>query len=181
MATKEAKEPTKTEQQFVTHSGAVIESKVIKGKDHKLTAQQQGQKARGELDENLEVIPGKEPAGEKLNLTAGSAAANAALTDKEKARDKQIEERNKYLEESGEGRKTVKVSEPLYHGKISAEAIAAATGEKVSVVWEQAQPTTEDGLFHSFLAYHPSAKRDTFKIDTDNEIDPTLRTYLEKP
>ena len=53
------------------------------------------------------------------------------------------------------------------------------TGEKVSIVMEINEPTTEDGLFYNFQCYHPSAKRDTFKIDLENKIDPTLRTHLE--
>lgn len=126
----------------ITHGGRVIESKVVTGKNTQLTAHQQGQLARGEIDENLQPT--------------GKAARKPGDT------------------------RTVKSDMTLYQGKITMHAVAGATGEKVSVVAVQAEPTTEHGLFHHFLQYHPSAIRDTFEVDPDNETDPTLRTSLEK-
>jgi len=138
---KEAKTST------TTNSGVVLEGDVITGADNKLSQKEQGQLARGEVDENLE--PTSKGESKPLPGSPGDV-------------------------------KTVKVAGKLYQGWITAEATAAATGEQVSVKWNQAEPTTEDGLFHSFLAYHPSAIRDTFKVDPENKIDPTKRTYLER-
>lgn len=76
--------------------------------------------------------------------------------------------------------KTSKPEMTLYQGDLTLHAIAGATGQPVSIKMTQAEPTTEDGVFHSMQAYHPSAIRDTFKIDAENKTDPTLRTYLEK-
>jgi hypothetical protein len=137
-----AKSETTESKGVLTEGGIFVDAKVITGKNHRLSAKEQGQIARGELDENLE------PTGKEVKRPDV---------------------------------KTIKTSQTLYQGKLSAEAIAGATGEKVSVVWEQAMPTTEDGCFHSFQQYHPSAIRDTFKIDPSNTIDPTLRTSLERP
>lgn len=123
-------------------NGTVVESKVVTGKRHRLTAREQGQLARGEIDENLEPT------------------------------DKAAKDRNAV--------RVIKTSETLYQGPITASATASATGEKVSFKWDQAMPTTHKGLFNSFLAAHPSADYDTFEVDTDNKIDPTLRTSLEK-
>lgn len=131
-----------TEKGVLTDGGIFIDAKVVTGKNHRLSAKEQGQLARGEIDENLEST------GKKVKK---------------------------------DDVKTIRTSETLYQGKLTAEAIAGATGEKVSVVWEQAMPTTESGCFHSFLQYHPSAIRDTFKIDPTNTEDPTLRTSLERP
>lgn len=137
-----AKSETTESKGVLTDGGIFVNAKVVTGKNHKLTAKEQGQLARGEIDESGEAT-GKEVKKDAV--------------------------------------KTLKTSETLYQGKLSAEAIAAATGEKVSVVWEQAMPTTEDGCFYSFQQYHPSAMRDTFKLDVTNTIDPTLRTSLERP
>jgi hypothetical protein len=139
---KKAEGEAPPKDQTVLSNGTVVQSKVVTGKKTRLTARQQGQLARGEIDENLE------PTGK-------------AAKDKNAVR-------------------TIKTGETLYQGRLTAEAVAAATGEKVSVTWEQAMPTTEDGCFYSFQQYHPSAIRDTFKLDPDNELDPTLRTSLEK-
>jgi hypothetical protein len=122
-------------------NGIIVEGNVTTGKETKLSAKEQGQLARGEIDET----------GEKTG--------------------KEIESRDV---------RTLKTTMPLYKGKLSAEAIAGATGEKVSVVMVVEMPTTEDGVFYHFQQYHPSAIRDTFKIDASNSIDPTLRTSLEK-
>lgn len=151
MATKETdKAATKAEKadkvDHVTPGGVGIQGKVVSGKNTKLSAKEQGQLARGEIDEAGEPT-GKEAAPKK----------NAIV---------------------GAGRVS-KPEETLYVGKFSAEAIASATGEKVSVVAVQAEPTTEEGLFYHFQQYHPSAKRETFKFDMENKIDPTLRTHLE--
>jgi hypothetical protein len=139
--TRKAEGETPTNQ-TVLSNGTVVQSKVVTGKKTRLTARQQGQLARGEIDENLE------PTGK-------------AAKDKNAVR-------------------TIKTSETLYQGPITASAIASATGEKVSFKWDQAMPTTHKGLFHSFLAAHPSADYDTFEIDSENVTDPTLRTSLEK-
>ena len=139
---KASEEKAPSKNQVVMDNGTVVDSKVVTGKKTKLSAREQGQLARGEIDES------GEPTGKEVK-------------PKDPVR-------------------TIKTCETLYQGKLSAEAVAAATGEKVSVVWEQAMPTTEDGCFYSFLQYHPSAIRDTFKIDPENKIDPTLRTSLEK-
>jgi hypothetical protein len=138
-------EPKAEKVDHTTTSGVQLQGKVIFGKKTGLTPKQQGQKARGELDENLQPKDeGTPPADERDPV------------------------------------KVIKPSMTLYHGEISAEAIAGATGEPVSIRWVQEEPTTEDGLFHSFLAYHPSAIRNTFKVDATNSvIDPTKRTYLE--
>ena len=148
MATKttETKAEKDGKVDHITAGGVGIQGKVVTGKKTKLSAKEQGQLARGEIDES------GEPTGKEVK-----PKKNAIV---------------------GQGRIS-KPTETLYQGKISAEAIAAATGEKVSAVFEQAEPTTEDGLFYHFQQYHPSAKRDSFKIDTDNKIDPTLRTHLE--
>lgn len=133
----------------VTDNGTIIQDKVIVGEKNKLSPKEQGQQARGEINEK----------GEK------TAKAEKAEGD---------------LSKIGPGPKTVKTGEKLYQGQITATATAGATGEKVSMRWDQSYPTTEDGLFHSFLAYHPSAVRDTFVVDPSNTDDPTLRTHLEK-
>jgi len=138
-----AAKKTETEATTLSSGGVAIEGKVLVGKKTKLSAKEQGQLARGEIDESGEPTGKAKPLEEILNG------------------------------------KVSKPTETLYKGKISAEAIAAATGEKVSVVMEINEPTTEDGLFYNFTCYHPSAKRDTFKIDLENKIDPTLRTHLE--
>lgn len=130
----------KTEKGVLTDGGIFVDAKVVTGKKHKLTAKEQGQLARGEIDES------GEPTGKEVKRPDVP---------------------------------TIKTSETLYQGKLSAEATAAATGEKVSAVFVQEMPTTEDGVFYHFLQYHPSAKRDSFKIDATNTIDPTLRTSLE--
>jgi hypothetical protein len=137
-------EPKGEKVDHTTTSGVQLQGKVIFGKKTGLTPKQQGQKARGELDENLQPKDEGTPPAEERDPV-----------------------------------KVIKPSMTLYHGEISAEAIAGATGEPVSIRWVQEEPTTEDGLFHSFLAYHPSAIRDSFKVDVTNSIDPTKRTYLE--
>lgn len=76
--------------------------------------------------------------------------------------------------------KEVSTGETLYSGWLTGKAVAGATGEPVSIKWKQEHPTTKWGCFFSFLAYHPSARWDTFEIDPTNESDNTLRTYLEK-
>lgn len=143
-AKKAAKAESKSSGQTINSGGTVIESKVIKGEKTKLTSHEQGQLARGEIDEKGDAT-GKEP------------------------------------ERKPGDTKVVSVKETLYQGTISAEATAAATGEPVSVRFEQMEPTTEDGLFYHFQQYHPSAIRSSFEIDTDNKIDPTKRTHLEGP
>ncbi len=135
-----------TAKTVLTDSGTEITGKVITGRKTNLSAKEQGQLARGEIDE------AGDPTGKVMKPKKNSALG---------------------------GVRTSAPTETLYRGKISAEAIAAATGEKVSVVFEQVEPTTEDGLFYHFQQYHPSAKRDSFKIDPTNRIDPTLRTHLE--
>lgn len=125
-------------------TGTPLKGKVIIGRKTKLSAKEQGQLARGEIDE------AGDPTGKPIQL--------------------------------GKGKRGVTVAEPeetLYQGKFTLHARAAATGEPVSVVCEQVEPCTEDGLFYHFLQYHPSAIRSTFKIDADNRTDPTLRTHLE--
>jgi hypothetical protein len=130
--------------EVLTSGGVAIASKVVTGEETKLSAKEQGQLARGEIDEK-----GK-PTGKKPHRKPGDV-------------------------------KTVKVKYPLYQGKLTCTADAAATGEEVSVVMVVAEPTTEDGVFYHFQQYHPSAIRDTFKIDPTNTDDPTKRTYLERP
>lgn len=184
MAKKTESKETAPEIAHTTSGGVAVAGNVTVGEDNKLSAKEQGQKARGELDENGNpTTTNKVAEAEKAASASASAkAVESGLTEKEKAVDAALEERIKVLKAAGEypSGRVVEVDEPLYRGKISAEAVASATGQKVSVVWDQAEATTEDGLFHSFVAYHPSAKRDTFKIDPQNKIDPTLRTYLEK-
>lgn len=144
MAKKKAKAAeSKASETTLIANGTVVESEVKTGKNTKLSAREQGQLARGEIDEAGEAT-GKEPQPKRP------------------------------------ADHVIKSSETLYQGKISAEAIAAATGEKVSIVFVQEMPTTEEGLFYHFQQYHPSAIRDTFKIDLENKIDPTLRTSLER-
>jgi len=157
------------------HNGVRLTGNVVHGVDNKLSSAEQGMKARGELDENNNPIA---PEVREGTSTKGADAANAARTEKEKATDIKLEEIAKEREQAGVG--PIKVDETLYVGPLTATAIAAATGQEVSVKWEQAQPTTEDGCFWSFVAYHPSAKRETFKIDVENKEDPTKRTYLER-
>lgn len=125
----------------IMDNGTVVEGNVVTGKKTKLSAKEQGQLARGEIDE----------AGES--------------TGKEIKKDDV---------------RTLKTEETLYVGHLTASAVASATGQKVSVVWDQAMPTTKKGCFWSFQQYHPSADFDTFEIDTENKTDPTLRTSLEK-
>lgn len=144
MAKRQKNKDDSAHGQHLTAGGAVIQSKVVTGEDTKLSAHEQGQRARGEVDDKGKPT-GKEP------------------------------------ERPPGGVKVVKVDRTLYQGKISAEAIAGATGEEVSAVFVQEEPTTEDGLFYHFQQYHPSAIRDTFKIDPTNTLDPTKRTYLERP
>lgn len=148
MAKKTKKAAEKTTD-TVLHNGVVVQSEVITGEENKLSPKEQGQRARGEIDDK----------GKK------TAKAEKAEGD---------------LSKIGPGTKTVQADETLYQGQITASATAGATGEKVSMRWEQAYPTTVDGLFHSFQGYHPSAIRDTFEIDPSNTDDPTLRTHLEK-
>ena len=130
--------------QHITDGGVVFEGNVVKGEENKLTAKEQGQLARGEIDES----------GEKTG--------------------KEIEKPDA---------KTVKSKHTLYVGKLSASAESAKTGEPISYVWEQMMPVTEEGAYRVFEAAHGvgSVLRDTFKLDPSNEIDPTLRTALERP
>ena len=169
--------PKKGEAELALTGGQRITGKIVHGKRTGLSAIEQGMKARGELDENNQPIAAEE---KESTSTESAKVANDARTDKEKAADKKLELLFEEREKAAGDNSPHKVEETLYVGPISAEAIAAATGQKVSYKWVQAQPTTEDGLFHSFVAAHPSAKRDTFKIDPENKIDPTLRTYLER-
>jgi hypothetical protein len=138
---KPKKEQAEKDGRHVTANGIVIEGKVVTGVKNKLNQKEQGQLARGEIDEAGEST-GKEVKGES-----------------------EI--------------RTIKTGETLYQGDLTAEATAAATGERVSIKWHQAHPTTEDGCFWAFQQYHPSAIRETFKIDASNTTDPTLRTSLE--
>jgi hypothetical protein len=42
-------------------------------------------------------------------------------------------------------------------------------------------PTTEDGCHATMnAAFGGNIRRESFKLDTENKIDPTLRTSLEK-
>lgn len=142
-STKKAEGETPAKNQTVLDNGTVVQSKVVTGKKTRLTAREQGQLARGEIDENLE------PTGK-------------AAKDKNAVR-------------------TIKTDETLYQGDLSAEGINIVTGEKVSYKWHQPMPTTEDGCYRVMnYAYGENIRRDSFVLDTKNEIDPTLRTSLEK-
>lgn len=184
MAKKAENESDNNGGDFVTTGGAVIQGDVTVGKENNLTAREQGQVARGEVDENGKPKADNKvaEAEKKANAKASAAAVESGLTDKEKAVDAALVERRKVLEAAGEtaGVKIVKTDAKLYVGKLTVSGTAGATGEPISIVYEQAEPTTEDGVFWAFRAYHPSALRDkTFKIDPENKDDPTLRTYKE--
>src|SRR6476620_1918610 len=92
-----ASEAKATADNQTLHNGTVVDAKVVTGKKTKLTAKEQGQLARGEIDE------AGEPTGKEIK-------------PKDAVR-------------------TIKTGETLYQGKLSAEATAAATGEKVSAVF----------------------------------------------
>jgi hypothetical protein len=128
----------------VLSNGVAVEAKVIKGRKTKLSAKEQGQLARGEIDE------AGEPTG------------------------KEVEK---------DDVKTIRSNETLYQGTLSAEAVSAKTGEKVSYRWDQAMPATEEGCYRAMESAHGpgSLIRDTFVLDHRNEIDPTLRTAMERP
>lgn len=121
------------------------------------------------------AVEGKVVEGEDNNLSTQEQGqlARGEIDAKGKKTDKEVE--------PGDGVKTIKTGETLYHGPLSAEATSSVTGEKVSLKWEQAQPTTEEGCWHSFNHHYGGmCIRDTFKLDPKNEVDPTLRTSLEK-
>lgn len=136
-----SEESTTAEAPHIMANGIVVEGDITVGKETRLTAKEQGQLARGEIDENLEPT-GKEVKSDDV--------------------------------------RTLKSRLPLFRGKLTVSATAAATGEPVSVVFDQVMPTTEEGIFYHLQQYHPSAIRDTMKIDPENKADPTLRTSLEK-
>lgn len=152
MAKQKAEKAEKSENGFVNSGGTVIEGEVKKGKDNKLSAKEQGQLARGETDENGDLVEGKQE-----SITETLAKGDYPSRTRTQA----------------------PVDQTLYHGKITMSGIAAATGQKVSVAPTVVEPTTMDGLFYHFQQYHPSAIRDSFEIDLENKEDPTLRTYLE--
>jgi hypothetical protein len=128
----------------LTDGGIFVDAKVVTGRKTKLSAKEQGQLARGEIDES------GEPTGKEIKR---------------------------------DDVKTIRSSETLYRGTLSAEAISAKTGEEISYRWDQAMPATEEGCYRAFESAHGvgSVKRDTFKLDPDNKIDPTKRTSLERP
>ena len=140
---KKAKAKAESKGDTILDNGVVVEGNVVTGESD-LTAKEQGQLARGEIDE------------------AGKA------TGKEVEKD---------------DAKTMRPTQTLYQGRLSAEAISAKTGEEVSWTWEQNMPTTEEGCYRQMEAAHGvgSLIRDTFKLDAQNVIDPTKRTALERP
>ena len=159
-------------------NGVRIAGNIEHGKPPALNPALRGMKARGELDENNQPVAADEKVANDKGAVAAAEEANAARSEKEKATDAKVEVLNEAKAETANG--PVKVEEQQYVGPITATAIAAATGQEVSYFWEQAQPTTVDGLFWSFIQAHPSARRDTFKVDPTNTDDPTKRTYLER-
>jgi hypothetical protein len=130
--------------QHISAGGVVYEGNVVTGRKTKLTAKEQGQLARGEIDE------AGEPTGKKIEP---------------------------------KGEKVVEAGETLYVGQLSAEATSTKTGQKVSYTWVQGEPVTEEGCYRVMESAHGvgSLKRETFKLDPENEIDPTLRTPMERP
>src|SRR3954471_17424127 len=98
MSKKAKKTAAKADGGTVTASGVAVDAKVIKGRKTKLSAKEQGQLARGEIDE------AGEPTGKEVKK---------------------------------DDVKTIRSSETLYHGTLSAEAISSKTGEKVSYRWDQ--------------------------------------------
>jgi hypothetical protein len=169
---------------FVTTGGEIIQGEVIVGIDNKLTAKEQGQKARGELDENGKLKPDNRAAeAEKAaDSKASAAAVESGLTEKEKATDKALVERRKVLAAAGEvsGVRIIKPTIPLYQGWLTVSGKASTTGEDISFTYEQAEPTGEEGVYHAFKSYFPAAKREGMKIDPENKDDPTKRTFLER-
>lgn len=135
-----------TAKTILNDGGTQIEGKIVTGRKSRLSAKEQGQLARGEIDE------AGDPTGKPIQAKRSVLKNNVLVS---------------------------KPTETLYKGMLTLSGIAAATGEPVSVRCEQAEPTTEDGLFYHAQQYHPSIKRDGFKIDPTNRDDPTLRTHLE--
>ena len=182
MSKKSENKEAAAENTFTTAGGNLVQGDVITGKDNKLTSQQQGAKARGELDENNQPIDQGDKAAEaeKASTGAGVKAIEAALTPQEKATNAKVEDRLKVLEAAGEGPVVRKAGEKLYQGWLTVTGTANTTGEEISVKYEQAEPTGEDGVYHAFRSHFPAAKREGMKIDPENKADPTKRTYLER-
>jgi hypothetical protein len=65
---------------------------------------------------------------------------------------------------------------PTFSGIVTCTSRSWETDEEISAQIDIPNPVTEDGVFYRFLQYHPSARRDGFKIDTENVTDPKLRT-----
>ena len=182
MAKTKKSEDQTTEDGFTTAGGVLVQGEVIVGTDNHLTSQEQGAKARGELDENGNPISGADKVAEAekaANAQASAKAVESGLTDKEKAVDAALVERRKVLEAAGEGPQVLQAKDTLYQGWLTVGGVASTTGEEISVKFEQAEAETEDGVFRAFRSYFPAAKREGFWIDPKNEKDPTLRTYLE--
>lgn len=131
-----------------------------------------GEFVRGNVLQTGKIVHGKHP---KLTLEQQAAKANGRLDEDGEIKPSEPTEAEK------QGVKVVDTKETLYQGWMSGEAVAGTTGEVVSNRWYQSEPSTEDECFRTLFNYHGSSlKRETFKLDPSNTIDPTKRTYLER-
>jgi hypothetical protein len=161
--------------------------KVIQGDDRGKDVREQTMEARG-IDPN-----------EKASVDAGdagSAASKPPLTDEMKARDAQIEEREKFLKSQGLDPDTERnspgdgglrkveaadTSKKQYRGMVTVTGVHGQTHEKISARIDLPTASGEEFVHYAFFQHHPAADRDlsTITIDPENKDDPNLRSRFE--